>query len=144
MQEKTKNIISVVSVIINIIFIILFILLFVFSLGAKKDASVSFYNPDPEKYFTSVSLFSVSDNSSIIFNPVEVNLGLGDCMYYQLSSIVERKQFDYLITPLYDHNILNITPAGFGIQITAINTGDTVIQILASDGIKDLIFITVK
>ena len=144
MDQRIKKIIFIVSIIINVIFIVLLILLFAFTLNSKNTGSVSFFHPNGEILYTSVSLVSTHSNLEIIFNPLEINLNIGEYIYYQLSTIVERNQLNYLITPLYDHKIIKVNPTGYGIQITAISTGDTVMQVLTGDGIKDLIIVTVK
>lgn len=144
-MQKIKLILAILSIVITVINIIIFLLLFIFSKNAKNNTSLSFYKPEiSEKLFTSATLVSVPNNSTVIWNPLEVNLNVGENIYYQISSAFEREQSNYLLTPLYDHKIININPTGFGIQITALKPGDTVIQVLTNNGIKDLIYLTVK
>ena len=134
---RIKNPLIVFSFVLNIVFIAVFILAF-----NTRTAIFSFYNPG-KNYITSALILSVLPSNSVIFNPVEIKLEAGQRVTLQMSVASVRQQANWLLTPLFDHEVLSVQPSGFGIIITAITQGESALQILTENGIRTIAVVRV-
>jgi len=140
MQIKIKSFFFAVSVIFNVLFILL-----LFFSGSSKNSSISFFNPDD--YITAAAVISVPKTRSASVDMLSINLKPRDIAYLQFSVFSGQKkngrQGNFIITPLYDPNIVSISKTGFGLEITAVKEGSALIQTLTEDGINDVALVTV-
>jgi len=138
MQIKVKSLVLVISLIINTFFILFFIISII-----SKNSLLSIYTPD-DNYVTACAVVSAPVSSAIVFDLIEITLKPEEKAFLQFSVISEKKQVNFLITALYDNDIISVTQNGYGIGITALREGVTVMQTLSNDGIKDVALITVS
>jgi len=132
MRIKIKSVIFVISLFVNTIFILLFVLS-----GFSKVSSFTFFNPD--NYLTAAAVVSVPKSCSAAVELITINIKTGNTAYIQFSIISgEKKQGNLIFTPLYDPNIIDVAQTGYGIEITALKEGETLVQTLSNDGIKDV------
>jgi len=81
--------------------------------------------------------------SSVVFNPVEITLKPSQKTFLQYSVVTANRQTNLFVNALYDPQIIAIEYSGSGIAITALREGETLMQYIANDGIKNLALITV-
>ena len=134
-----KKLLIIVSVLLNVLFLLLIIL----SLSGSTF-SFALVNHGAN-YLNSALIVSIPlDESSLAFGPVEITLRVGSTSYLQFAALQDGKQFNMSMEPLYDHNVVYINQGGFGIAITGINPGETVLQLFSPSGFKDIAYVTVN
>jgi len=138
MKIKIKSVIFAVSLFFNAAFISLLVLA-----SFSKASRVSFYDPG-EGYFSSAAVVTVPSSAEVVFDLIEISLSLNEKAWIQFSIFSAGKQGNILVNPLYDPQVISVTPTGYGIEITALAAGSTLMQFLANDGIRDLALVTVK
>jgi len=107
-----------------------------------RTSSLSF--PAVENGYTAAATVAVCPASSpLVFNPVEIALKPAQKTFLQYSVVASRKQTNIFVSALYDPQIIAIEYTGSGIIITALREGDTLMQYIANDGIKDLARISI-
>jgi len=141
MQIKTKSFIGKFLVAISVFLNILFFAL-VFLARNSKTSTFSFYSQD--NYTTAAAVISIPKGQSAAFELMSLDLKPGDKAFIQFSFISgQNKQANLLFTPLFDPNIISVSNTGFGIEITALREGNTLMQTFTNDGIKNVANITV-
>ena len=138
MQINVKSLILWISLALNTLFLFLII-----AGSITKTASFSFPYPSDEETTMAV-ISSFPKSGSAVFNVIEVNLSVRQKTSFQYSIFSEGKQANLLINALYDPAIISVTQTGYGIIITALSKGATIMQMVTIDGIKDIAFITVE
>jgi len=140
MQIKLKTMVFIVSLIFNGLIIITLVITAASKLNV---ASLSF--PAVEDGYTAAAAVVVAPASSnLVFIPVESTLNPGEKIFLQYAVVTAaNKQINIGINALYDPQIVAIEYTGSGIAITALREGETLLQYIANDGIKNLIRITV-
>jgi hypothetical protein len=142
MQINVKSLLFAVSLTANGIFILLFVLLLV-TASKSKNFNLSIFAPD-NQYIAAAAVASAPRGREIVFNAVEITLKPREKAFLQFSFVSEKKQQANLaVTALYDQAVIAVARTGWGIEITALAEGYTVVQILAHDGIKDIALITI-
>jgi len=136
-KDQVKSVVFIVSVIFNVIFIFLLVL------GSFSKVSRILFNA-PENNRTSAAIVSVPENAFVTFNLIDIDLSKGDTAILQFSVFSEKAQTNGFIMPLYDPDIISVKPTGFGLGITAVKEGSTLMQTLTNDGIIDVAYISVK
>jgi hypothetical protein len=139
--KRAKTIVLIVSLAANALFVAFFI-----SAVNRPGAVLSFRDLDSEQlpYTTAALIVSVPSNrGSVALSPVSLTLQTGDTAAFQLSSFIEGRQANFLVTALYDRRVVTLTDTGYGILIEARAPGKTVVQTVSADGISDLAVITV-
>jgi len=137
MQIKIKSLLFAFSLFFNAVFILLIILS-----GHSKISTFSFFNR--ENYITAAAVVSVPDTQTASVELITINIKPGDKAYLQFSVISsQKKQGNFLFNALYDPNIVSVSQTGFGLEITALREGSTLMQTLANDGIKDIAMVNV-
>jgi hypothetical protein len=141
MQNKISKIFFALSVLLNALF---FAFLF-FALG-KNVASFAFYDAGKEggDYTSAAAIVSVPRSGSVIFGPLEITLAKGAQAAVQFSLIAEKNQMNIVNESLYDRKIIDVEKTGYGILIHGRSPGETVMQIISDDGIKDFAKIIVR
>jgi hypothetical protein len=136
-RTKTKTVLLTVSIIANILFLLLLLpALFL------KTASVSFRRP-PDGHMAAAAVAIAPAGGEIVFNAVEISLKKGETAVYQFSVWSGGRQANWLANPLYDRAVVSAVPDGYGISITALSAGETAVQTLAEDGIRDILLVRV-
>ena len=137
MNVKFKSVVFALSLFLNALFILLF------SLAAfSQTSSLSFFSPGGYTSFASVAGFPSNENA--VFNPVELTLKPREKAYLQYSVVSGGRQGNLIIAPIYDPKIISVAQTGYGIEITALNEGSTLMQTLTNDGVKDVALVTVE
>jgi len=137
MSIKIKSLFFGLSIFFNAVFILL-----LFVSGFSKTSSFSFFRPD-DNYLSAAAVVSVPNSQSVSIDLITFNLNPGDKAYIQFS-VIAKKQGNLLITPLFDPNVISVSQTGYGLEITALKTGETLMQTLTNEGIKDVALITIS
>ena len=119
----------------------LFAALFALAL-ASPTASVSFLKLGGGG-FAAAALASVPPSGSAVFNTVEIAMKKNEQAALQFSIVSGGKQANLLINALYDPDIIEVKPSGYGVIITARTEGETLMQAISNDGIKNVALIKV-
>ena len=140
MLIKIKSLALGLSLFVNFIFMLL-----IFISYFSKNYSFSFSCPD--NYITAAAVLSVPKSRAASVDMMSIELKIHDTAFLQFSVISVQnkhgKQANFIITPLFDPNIVSISKTGFGLEITALKEGSTLIQHLTNEGIKDVALVTV-
>jgi hypothetical protein len=137
-MKHGKTIALVVSVALNALFIA-----FVAAALSSHSAALSFYDMGPSHTTAALVVTFPSGSSGAVFGPVHLRLKKGEQAAIQFSAYTQKKQANYLINALYDRGILRHENTGYGVIVTALEAGETVMQTLGGEGIDDLAAITV-
>jgi hypothetical protein len=138
MKNRTKTALLSVSLAVNALFLALLIPAFFL-----KTASLAFQAPD-EGSITAAAIASVpADGGQIVFNPAEITLRRGSSAYYQFSLVAGGKQANWPAETLYDRDVISVKPDGYGLRIAALAPGETVMQTLTPEGIRDYVRVRV-
>jgi hypothetical protein len=138
MKTKTKTALLSVSLAVNALF-----LAFLTPAFFLKTASIAFKAPE-EGSITAAAVASVpADGGQIVFNAAEITLRQGSSAYYQFSLVTGGKQANWPAETLYDHDVISVKPDGYGLRIAALAPGETVMQTLTPEGIRDYIRVRV-
>jgi hypothetical protein len=135
-ESASIKILFVVSIVFNA-FLLLF---FIFAL-TRNVAAVSFLNIETgsTRYLHSAFIVSVpQENADIIFGPLEFSLKKGSEASLQFAFLLDGRQLNTALEPLYDHSIVSIEPSPYGIIIRGISSGETVLQLFAYSGFRDI------
>ena len=133
-----KKIVFVVSIVFNILFFLLLLL----GLGGTT-ASFSLLNHGGG-FINSAFIVSVpSDESDLNFGPVEITLKVGSTAYLQFAVLLDGKQSNLAMDPLYDHTVVSVSQSGFGLVINGLNQGEALLQLFSPSGFKDIAYVTV-
>jgi hypothetical protein len=137
MRINLKTFFTGISVALNVIFIAGLII-------AALSDNVPLYFPAPrDGSLTAAAIAQFPASSTLIFSPVEFALKPGEKAVLQYSVITAKKQNNVLINALYDPEIINVAQTVSGIEITALREGETLMQTISNEGIKDIALITI-
>jgi hypothetical protein len=145
-MKTLKTVLVIASLLVNALF--LFVTVSAFT-GTTAQAQISFYDmrnagDGTTRYTTAAAVVSVpAEAGSVRYGPLELSLLKGEKAALQFSAVTGKKQANRLIAPLCDRKIVRIDETGFGMVITALEAGTTVLQTLAEQGIIDIAVITV-
>jgi hypothetical protein len=138
MRIKLKTLFLIVSLLFNGLVVIALI-----STAASKSKTTSLSFPAMENGYLAAATVVITPTSSVVFNPVEIDLKPTQKTFLQYSVVTANKQANMIVSALYDPQIIAIEYTGSGIAITALHEGETLMQYISNDGIKDLARITV-
>jgi hypothetical protein len=137
-RNKTKTVLLSVSLALNALF-----LAFLVPAFFMKTASIAFEAPE-EGHVTAAAVATVpADGGSVLFSAAEITLKKGSSARYQFSLYSRGKQANWLADALYDHAVIGAKPDGYGLLISALAPGETVMQALTQEGIRDYIRVKV-
>jgi hypothetical protein len=137
---KIKTIVLIISLCINALAVLLFTLI---ATGTPRNAAQLLFERD-ELAVTHAMLVSTPKNiSSIAFNSLDITLRKGESATLQFSNVIDGRQTNWVMQALYDHSIIKVEAAQFGIVITALNEGECVMQTITQVGITDIAYIRV-
>jgi hypothetical protein len=127
-----------VSAILNALF-----LAFLSPAFLMKTASIAFEAP-ADGHITAAAVATVpADGGQAVFNTAEITLRRGTAARFQFSVYARKKQANWLVETLYDHTVIAVRPDGYGLLISALAPGETVMQALTGEGIRDYIRVRV-
>jgi hypothetical protein len=137
---RLPTVLFAVSIVLNVALLALFALAL-----SSKTASLSYFNLDEQAHSctTAAAVVSIPGSAAVVFNPVEITLKKNDLAALQFSAVTRRVQSNWLITALYDHAVIAVSQTGYGILITALQEGETVMQTVTGEGVRDIARITV-
>jgi hypothetical protein len=115
-----------------------------FVLASLSESSSLFFHSPQEGYVTAAAVVSVPKESEAVFDAVSVFLKPYEKAFLQLSFVSSKKQADLLIDCLYDPDVISDSKTGFGIEITALAQGSTLMQAVTNGGIRNIAFIEVS
>ena len=141
MNPFIKKALIVISVSFNVMFLLF--MLFAFN---KKMSTFSFYDLDSESepYTTASCIVSVpAQNADLVFGAPAFSLKPGETAAVQFSLFFQRRQMNFALEPLYDPEVVSLERTGYGILVKALSPGETVLQTMTGEGIKDIAVITV-
>ena len=128
----------------SLFFNALFVLFLILSLSSK-NAFISFKRADGHIASAAVVSVPFSEKNEIAFGVIEITMRPQDKAYLQYSFCTDEiKQANMIIASLFDPDIISVNNTGYGIEITALAQGSTLMQTLTNGGIKDVALITVK
>jgi hypothetical protein len=136
--ETVKTVIMTVSLVFNT----LIVLLFLYS-PAVTTSRLNFPTPPEDGYTTAAALVTFPKSGSATFNIIELDMKPNDITYIQFSMFSGGEQVNMRLHTLYDPDIISVTQTGLGVAIKALREGVTLMQIISTDGIKDIAFIEI-
>jgi hypothetical protein len=137
MKTKIKSGFFVFSLILNALFVaVLVTALF------SKNSSLYYQTPHDD-HVTAAAVVSVPADGEAAFDLITLSLKPGEKAFLQFSFVSSQKQANLLINALYDPGVISISHAAYGIEITALSEGETLMQTLTNDGIKNVALIRV-
>jgi hypothetical protein len=143
MKPRFKQVLFVLSLALNAAFAVLLAA----SLAlAGKRSSLSFDSLDTQSrpYLTSAAVVSVpADSGHTAFGCIEISMKKFDTAAITFPVMLNKKQANWRLNLLYDHSVVSTAPSGTGVTITARSQGDTTMQILTDEGIRDVVKVTV-
>jgi hypothetical protein len=141
MNPFVKKSLIAVSVSFNVIFS-----LFIFFAVTRKTSSLAFYSPGSGEgqYASASCIVSVpSLNADLLLGAPEFSLMPGETAFLQFSLFFRRRQIDLALEPLYDRAVVSVERTGYGIAINALSPGETVLQTITGEGIKNIAVVKV-
>jgi hypothetical protein len=136
---KTKTAALGLSLLLNILFLTLFLL------ALFQDTSSLVFRGGAKESLTAAALASVpAASGEVVFGAVEISLKKGDTAQLQFSAISGGRQLNHLPSALYDHELISARPSGPGISIRALAAGETLMQTLTPEGIRDIALIRIR
>jgi len=139
MKFKFTSGLFVFSLILNSIFISMFIM------AALSKSSSLYYQSVQDDYTTAAAVISLPVKSEAAFELITIALKPSEKAYLQFSFVSSgKRQANLLINSLYDPEIVSITQTGYGIEIHALHEGETLMQTVTNDGIKNVALIRVE
>ena len=137
MRINLKSILIWVSLVLNVLFLCFFIFA-----AMSDNIAVSFPAPR-DAFLAAATVAHFPASSALVFNPVEFTLKTGEKVYLQYSVVTGKRQVNIVINALYDPAIIKVTQMGTGIEITALNAGETLMQSISNEGIIDIAHIII-
>jgi len=135
-----RKIILLFSIALNVLFI-----LFAVLASTASVTSFAFLSLDTreEPYTQSAFIVSVPQGSELSFGPARFSLREGAEAAIQFAVIRYGIQSNMAIEPLFDHSVVAARPTGFGLLITGVSPGETVLQVFSPSGFRDIANIVV-
>jgi len=140
MQIKIKRLFAAafaVSLFANGLFSLLFIL------AARSPVKMLSFPQLGKNHMAAAAVVTFPAGRSATFDLVEISLAPGEKASLQFSVIAGKSQANLLVNALYDPNVIAVAAAGYGVEITALSAGSTLMQSITNDGIKNIALITV-
>lgn len=134
---KFKPFLFCFSLFLNVLFISLFA-----AASFSKRTSL-FYRSPPDGYVTAAALVSLPSSGKALFGEISIALTAGDVCYLQYAVASLKNQGSLVINALYDPSVIRVTQTGYGLEITALQEGETLMQSLTNEGVRNVALITV-
>jgi len=141
MKFNFKSFIFVLSLIFNSLFIFLLILP---SFSRARNSSLSCFFTDKNS-ITAACVVNFPKDGKAVFDNLELSLKPGQVARLQYSVISsDQKQANFLINALFDPEVVSVSHTGAGIEILALSEGETLMQTVTNDGVKNIALVTVE
>lgn len=137
MTVKIKTLLCALSFAANAAFALLLI-----PASRRAPEAVYVFNPGDGRA-TAAFVAGFPPGGSASFGPAEIGLRPGDKASLQFSLLSGKRQSNLLISALFDPEVVSARPTGYGVEITALRPGSTLMQYLTNDGVRSLALITV-
>jgi hypothetical protein len=138
MQSKIKSGFFVFSLILNGLFISVFV-----TASFSKSSSLYYQTPQDD-YTAAAAVVSFPSGAEAVFELVTISLKPGEKVFLQFSFVSSQKQKNLLINSLYDPGVISVSHTGYGVEIAALSEGETLMQTVTNDGIKNVALIKVS
>jgi len=139
MKFNVKSFIFVLSLIFNALFAALLILS-----SFSKNSRISCFYTD-KNTVTAACIVNFPKGAKAVFENLELSLKPGQKAFLQFSLISpDQKQADFLINALFDPDVVSVSHSGAGIEILALAEGETLMQTVTNDGVKNIALVTVE
>ena len=140
MNSAVKTVLVVLSVLGNVILAALTVAAFT---GTTR--SLSYHVVDGGgPYTVGACIVSVRDDGgNIVFSPVTLRLRSGEKAHLQYAAVRDGAQINIALESLYDRSLVSVTQTGYGVLITALAPGETTLQTVTTEGIRDVAVVTV-
>jgi len=137
-MKSIKPVLFVLSLVFNGIFIAVLVT------ASFSKREIFYYHSPPDDYTAAAAVVSLPSSSEAVFELITISLKPGENAFLQFSFIPSKKQqLNLLINTLFDPEIVSISQTGYGIQIHALQEGETLMQTLTNDGVKNVALIKV-
>jgi hypothetical protein len=137
MKTKIQSGFFVFSLILNGVFIAVLVM------ALFSKSSSLYYQTPRDDYITAAAVVSVPADGVAVFDLITMSLKPDEKAFLQFSFVSSRKQANLLINALYDPGVISISHAAYGVEITALSEGETLMQTLTNDGVKNVALIRV-
>jgi len=87
---------------------------------------------------TGAAIATVPAGADLVFGPVSFALEAGEEALLQYSYAAGGRQANWVIAALYDRSVVDVSPTAFGMRIRALAAGETALQMISADGIRDV------
>jgi hypothetical protein len=138
-RSRIKTIVLCVSLLVNGVFLVFTVLAL-----SQKISSLTFAPGGEASRITAAALASIPESGAVVFNRLEISLAPGEEAGLQFSFIRGGRQINYVTTALYDHTVISLQPTGFGVSIKALAPGETLMQSITPEGIRDIALVRVS
>ncbi|GBU28243.1 hypothetical protein R84B8_01801 [Treponema sp. R8-4-B8] len=139
MKINFKTILFSLSLLFNAAFISL---LAFSSLSKNSKISCSFTD---ENSITAACVVNFPKGGKAVFDNLELSLKPGQKALLQYSVISsDQKQANFLVNALFDPSVVSVSRSGYGIEIIALAEGETLMQAVTNDGVKNIALVTVE
>jgi len=141
MKFNFKSFIFALSLIINALFISLMILS---SLSSSGNTRISCFSTGKNS-ITAACVVNFPKDGKAVFDNLELSLKPGQMARLQYSVISsDQKQANFLINALFDPEVVAVSHNGAGIEILALSEGETLMQTVTNDGVKNIALVKVE
>jgi len=138
MKSRFKSVLFGLSLVFNGIFTAALVT------ASFSKSSTFYYQTPPDDYVAAAAVVSLPKDREAVFELVSMSLKQGESAFLQFSFIPARKQQgNLLINSIFDPGIVSISQTGYGIEIHALHEGETLMQTLTNDGVKNVALIRV-
>jgi len=139
MKTILKKIVFALSLFFNAAFIALLVVS-----SFQKNSKISFATPD-DGQLTAACVVTFPKDRAAVFDSFEISLKKGQTAHVQYSVLSSKRgQANFLISAVYDPDIISVSHAGLGIEIKALSEGRTLMQTISVDGVKNIALVTVE
>ena len=138
MNKKIKPVIFIASLVFNAVFFSSIIASFF-----NKKAFLYYYYPGGGAV-TAAAVVNVPASRRVIFEQITLRLKPGEKATMQFAILTNDSQANALYNALYDPKIISVEQTGYGLEITAVAEGETLMQHFINDGIHNLALIIVE
>jgi len=139
MKINFKTFIFSLSLLFNAVFVFLLALS-----SFSKNSRISCFYTD-ENSITAACVVNFPRDGKVVFDNLELSLKPGQKAFLQFSVLSsDQKQSNFLVNALFDPSVVSVSPSGFGVEIFALAEGETLMQAVTNDGIKNIAAVRVE
>jgi len=110
----------------------------------SKNTRISCFFTDKNS-ITAACVVNFPKDGKAVFENLELSLKPGQKALLQYSIVSpDQKQANFLINALFDPAVVSVSNTGSGIEILALSEGETLMQTVTNDGVKNIAIVTVE